>query len=238
MNQIELAYGSRIIPVSVVLSKRKSVSIIVRPDTQVIIRAPLKTTQKVIHNALTKHLKWITKKLNYFAQFQGFTSNHNFVSGETHYFLGESYQLQIKNNLKANVQIIEKNILAELPIANGQKSVSTLLLNWYEKQAKEILNLRMMLYLPEFLKLGIKPIRIKYRRMKSRWGSCSSKGVITLNINLIKVSLDCIDYVIAHELCHLINLSHNVKFYKLLERFVPDYKMRRKKLKTMSLIAM
>jgi predicted metal-dependent hydrolase len=71
---------------------------------------------------------------------------------------------------------------------------------------------------------------LRIRKMRSRWGSCSRRAEITLNLELIRMPLDCIDYVITHELCHLVEFNHSARFYELQSRFFPDWKERRRQL--------
>lgn len=89
---------------------------------------------------------------------------------------------------------------------------------WYSVHAKELLEKRITQKLPMFLKLGAKKPIVQVRKMKSRWGSCSTDGVIKLNTELVKAPINCIDYVIVHELCHLLCPKHNKDFYRLLRR--------------------
>jgi len=71
---------------------------------------------------------------------------------------------------------------------------------------------------------------LKIRKMRTRWGSCTRRGVITLNLELVRMPPACIDYVISHELCHLVEFNHSARFYQLQERFVPDWQVRKREL--------
>jgi len=104
--------------------------------------------------------------------------------------------------------------------------------NFYKELAKEYLTQRTELFVQ---KMQLKYETLRFRKMKSRWGSCSSQKKITLNTELLKVDKALIDYVIVHELAHLVHMNHSKAFHALVERYLSDAKERRKKLKTISL---
>ena len=83
--------------------------------------------------------------------------------------------------------------------------------------------------------MGLKYTELKFRKMKSRWGSCSSKGKITLNTQLIKVKKELIDYVLVHELAHLVHMNHSTRFHSLVEQYLPDSKNIKKELRYLNL---
>ncbi len=84
--------------------------------------------------------------------------------------------------------------------------------------------------------MGLDYTEIKFRKMKSRWGSCSSNGVITLNTHLIKIDKELIDYIVVHELAHLRHMNHSKKFHDLVEQYMPDSKDLNRKLKDINLL--
>ena len=105
------------------------------------------------------------------------------------------------------------------------------MLDWYRSHARKLLARRIDRYLPAFVKMGasVEP-KIIYRRMKKRWGSCSVNGTVMVNTELVKAPLNCIDYVIIHELTHLLYPNHDKNFYQLLGLLLPDWEKRKVRL--------
>jgi predicted metal-dependent hydrolase len=108
--------------------------------------------------------------------------------------------------------------------------VRDLLDAWYHDHARHIFRERLDACYPKMEHVGVPYPEIAIRAMRSRWGSCSARGRITLNVKLIKVPTAYIDYVIFHELCHLAEPSHNSRYYELLDRVLPDWRDKRQKL--------
>jgi len=104
------------------------------------------------------------------------------------------------------------------------------MLNWYSAHARNLLSKRLAQYLPAFKKMGTIIPEVRYRRMRKRWGSCSGNGGIILNTELVQAPIHCIDYVIIHELCHLLQPHHDGKFYHILKRVLPDWEKRKERL--------
>ena len=221
-------YGDSEINVIVEFRKRKHFSLIVYPDLRVVARVPLKSKPARVETIIQKKLRWITKKIDYFNELEPILPPREFVSGETHYYLGRPYMLRIQSGVKVKIEVIDNFIEMKLPVPGDNKKAEKIMLDWYKQRAKELLIQRIEKYLPGFLDLGAAKPEVKFRKMKSRWGSCSRKNIITLNTELIKAHYYSSDYVVVHELCHLIHLSHNKNFYNLLHNQMPDWKKRKK----------
>jgi predicted metal-dependent hydrolase len=108
--------------------------------------------------------------------------------------------------------------------------VKKVLEGWFRKRAQMIFTEQVEKWYPRFERFDIQTPQVIVRKMKSRWGSCTGTGKITLNFKLIQVPKQLIDYVIVHELSHLVEHSHNGDFYYLLSRIMPDWEKRREKL--------
>ena len=120
--------------------------------------------------------------------------------------------------------------LAQTPEAENQEHIKLMMMQWYADHAKALLDRRVFLFLEKILGKGYETKEIQYRFMKRRWGSYSSKGTITFNIELVKTPIDCLDYVIVHELCHFVHPNHDKGFYRLLESIIPDWRIRKERL--------
>ena len=230
MTDICLTYGKRQLVVDVVTGDRKRLSVTVHPDLRIIAKAPAGYELKVIRQRLEKRASWIARQLDFFERFQPLPTERKFVSGETHYYLGRQYRLRIRPGEIARVRLIGRFFEMELPDTSNREKARALMVDWYSAHAKDLLSRRLAQYVPTFERMGAVVPEVRYRRMKKRWGSCSGKGVIMLNTELVKAPTHCIDYVIIHELCHLLYPHHDKKFYHLLGRILPDWEKRKERL--------
>ncbi|MCP5054542.1 MAG: M48 family metallopeptidase [bacterium] len=232
--QVQFSFGKELITVAVCYEERKALTIKVYPDKSVTARAPLNRTQDDVLRYLRKRAGWILRQRDYFDQFHPIQQERRYVSGETHYYLGRQYRLRIREGKKSQVKLVGRFFLMEIPDPTDSLKAKKMMLKWYSQHAKVLLQRRISLNLPPFLRLGANEPEVRFRRMKKRWGSCSPNGVVMLNTQLVKAPLQCIDYVVIHELCHLIHSHHNTSFYRLLGRVFPDWEKRKKRLETVA----
>lgn len=139
---------------------------------------------------------------------------------------GEVYSIDIHEAKKLRSYIDKLRVINK---TNIQKCYD----NFYKSYAQEYLTPRVE-HFSNIMKLNYS--EIKFRKMKSRWGSCSSKGVITLNTQLIKIDKELIDYIVVHELAHLTHMNHSKKFHNLVESYIPNHKELNKRLKAIHLL--
>jgi predicted metal-dependent hydrolase len=228
--QVDLSYGKQQFVVDVVTGDRKRLSITVHPDLRITAKAPVGYGLEIIRQRLKKRASWIARQLDYFKRFQPLPTTRKFVSGETHYYLGRQYRLRIRTGDKERVRLIGRFFEMELPDSDNREKTKVLMLDWYSAHAKNLLARRLAQFLPPFVRMGASKPEVRYRRMKKRWGSCSASGVIMFNTELVKAPIHCIDYVMIHELCHLLYPHHDRKFYRLLGRILPDWEKRKERL--------
>jgi len=227
---VDIKFGCRRIPVKIVWNDRKRLSITVHPDLRITAKAPAGYEPEAIRKRLEKRAPWIARQLDFFERFQPLPTERRFVSGETHYYLGRQYRLRIRSGETARVRLRGRFFEMELPDPNKREKARALMLDWYSAHARDLLAKRLAQYLPAFVRMGASEPEVRYRRMKKRWGSCVGDGVIMLNTELVKAPIHCIDYVIVHELCHLLYPRHDRKFYRLLGRVLPDWEKRKERL--------
>ncbi len=227
-------YGSRTIDFKITRTARKTLAIEVHPDSSVQLIAPQNSTLEELKSRVAHRGKWIVKQQAYFETFLPATPIREYVSGETHYYLGRRYMLKVKQADKNSVKLKAGEIVVTLKPNDqqnlGQDKVKRLLAAWYYTHAKRKFENVMELALEKFKVEKLKKQSFEIKRMKLRWGSCTPEGKIILNPELIKANSKCIEYVIIHELCHLIIPSHNKKFYKLLTEKMPDWEKWKDKL--------
>lgn len=221
----KVEYGNTLLSFSIAHSARKSLAIEVHPDLTVNVIAPLNTDLNLIKERVLKKAKWIVKQKDFFEQFLPRTPKREYIMGESHFYLGRKYVLKIRTSNKNDVKL-KGGELVVFSTNKLDKDLTKRLLNeWYYKHAKKRFEKCVIESVLKFKKQNINenpPLVIK--RMAKRWGSCTPKGRIIINPEIIKTPSKCVDYVIIHELCHLIHPNHSKEFYKLQTEIMPDWK--------------
>lgn len=228
----------RLVNCEIKRSRRRTVALYVHPDKSVEIRMPLLFSVDEIEPFLIKHSRWLFNRLDLPEKKP--IEPKKFVSGELHYFLGKQYPIEIvasDKNLVVfdNEKIVIRHRVTKTPSrqVHLSKSVSSsdLLDRWYLEQAKCVFQEISIPLIEQMKKYNVAPKSFAIKKMKTRWGSCSSKGNINLNLHLIKLPEQCIKEVILHELCHLVYFNHSKEFYALMTAEMPDWKVWKKELK-------
>lgn len=222
-----IQFGSKQIDFRLQFSNRKTLGITVTPEIEVLVKAPIETSLQKVKERLQKKAAWIIKQQSFFLTFQPKTPARKFVSGETHLYLGRQYRLQIKIGKEESVKLKGKFIEVT---AKEKSRVKELLENWYLQNAKTKLHAIAKPLVENFKKHKVEPNSIVLRDMPTRWGSCTAKAKIILNPELIKAPKGCIEYVIVHELCHLIHHDHTQKFIDLQTKEMKDWEKWKMKL--------
>lgn len=215
-------YGSKTIAFQLTRSTRKTLAIEVHPDSSVQLIAPVESSLELIKDKVEKRAKWILKQQAYFEQFLPHTPTREYLSGETHLYLGKRYLLKVQQGTENSVKLIGGQLVVTQVIPS-QAKVKTALAAWYYHHAKKKFTALTEKVLLQFREEQITIELLDIYRMKKRWGSCTPTGKIILNPELIKTNPKCIEYVITHELCHLVIPSHNKAFYQLLSEKMPDW---------------
>jgi predicted metal-dependent hydrolase len=225
-----IQYGTRTISFTIQRANRKTLGIEVHPDLSIWAIAPENATIDAIRLKIIKRAAWIVKQQGFFQQFLPRVPERQYVPGETHSYLGRRYVLKIRKESKNDVKLKGSELIVFSPDDLAPSEVQNLLTAWYYQHARRVFEQKIDKALKLFRKHNIKRPEFEIRRMKNRWGSCTPQGKILLNPELIKALGACIDYVIIHELCHLIYPSHSDEFYRLQESLNPDWKKWKNKL--------
>lgn len=201
---------------SIVYSNRKTLSIIVERDRRVIVRAPLKTSKELIEREVDKRKRLIQSKLNHNQKYPVDKQPKEFVSGESLLYLGKSYKLYVIDDQIENVVFDSKFFIS---MANQSKA-NKLFREWYIKSANEVI-------VPKSeeiaRKIGVKYNSINILDLKYRWGSCTPKDNIHLNWRIIKAPMTVVEYIIVHELVHLLVANHTAEFWNRVAVQSPNY---------------
>lgn len=222
-----IQFGSKQIDFYLEFSDRKTLGISVSPDLKVLVKAPIGTSLEKVKKKLHRKAPWIIRQQSFFLSFHPKTPARKFVGGETHLYLGRQYRLKISKSKIESVKLIEQFI--EVTTTDKEK-IKQLLSEWYLQNARIKFYSIAKPLIDKFRKHNVEPGSIVLREMPTRWGSCTPKGKIILNPELIKAPKGCIEYVIIHELCHLIHHDHTQRFIDLQTKEMPDWEKWKMKL--------
>lgn len=224
MQQNSINYGTKRIEYALLKANRKRLMVEVHPDLSVKVIAPIGTSLESIEIAVKKKAKWISQQQNYFSAFLPRDTTREFKNGESHKYLGRRYILVIKKAKQGEVKL--KNGQLQLSTANplNKQEVKNQLSSWYYKHAKKKFSTLLNNAMSDFPEIKSLEPSLTIREMKKKWGSCTKKGSIILNPQLVQAPVGCVNYVIYHELCHLIEFSHRKEFYALLDLKCPNWK--------------
>jgi len=222
-----IQFGSKKIDFQLEYSNRKSLGISVNPNLKVLVKAPLGGSTDKIKEIVRRKAPWIIKQQSFFLGFHPKSPAKKFVSGETHLYLGRQYKLKVIKSDKNDVHFNGREI--RLKVKNGS-SPKIVINSWYRERAKMKFAEIAEPLIEEFKKYKVEPKSIYLQKMNLRWGSCTTKGKIILNPELLKAPKGCIEYVIIHELCHLVHKNHTKKFFKLQTKEMPDWERWKHKL--------
>jgi predicted metal-dependent hydrolase len=228
---LALAYGSENIEFRLLRRDRKTLSISVKPDLSTEVVAPVDVPLERIFEKVRKRAPWIRKQKRFFAQFHPRTPQRRFVSGETHLYLGRQYKLKVVRHIEERVKLYRGLLLVQSYAPKDTTRTQGLVENWYRERAHIKFRERLSLCQQRFPHPDRHmPAGLIIRQLKQRWGSMTVNGNLILNQWLVRSSVDAIDYVVTHELCHMRHDNHGPDFYRLLDRLMPDWKNRKLKL--------
>ena len=222
-----LLFGKNLIPYKVLFTDRKTLGIKVYPTGKVEVSAPIGTEIDIISNKLQKRAKWIWRQLQIFKEYGTPMPPKRYISGESHYYLGRQFLLKVEEGKYNSVKYKGRNFEV---VCTSKDKVKDLLKQWYKEHANEKFLEYAQAIIDKFVKYGVKPSSISILEMENRWGSCTPRGKIILNTRLIMAPRSCIEYVITHELCHLVHRNHTKAFWELLEKEMPDWERWKNKL--------
>ena len=198
------------------------------PSGRVRVAAPLRLDDNAVRLALVSRLGWIRRRQAEFLQ-QDRQSEREYVTGESHYFLGRRYRLSlVEDNAPAGCWL--KGATLELRVRRGSSSFrrDKVLQQWYRQQLREMLP---PLVAKWEAKARVRPAEVRIRRMKTRWGSCNAEaGRLWLNLELVKKPVSCVEYVLVHEMVHLHERRHDDRFVGRMDQLMPGWRLRRNEL--------
>ncbi len=225
-----IQFGEKEILFDVIFADRKRLKITVHPDQKVKVIAPINTELVDVFNRVKKRAPWILKQIQFFEQYTPLQPPRRYVSGETHVYLGRQHRLKVVKANSETVKLVRGQLKVFTSNTKDTTKVKALVEQWYFNHADKALKRRLTICFEQTRRFRLGNPEARFRKMKKRWGSCTAAGKITLNTELARAPVHCIDYVIIHELCHLRYPNHGPEFYNLLSRALPDWEARKARL--------
>jgi predicted metal-dependent hydrolase len=210
-------------------SSRRTLAISVLPDGSLELVAPMDARERDILQKVEKRRKWIQTQRRKFAAMNAHRPQPRYVNGATHRYLGRQYRLKTTKGQESSV-LLKGAYFHVTTITGSDDEVRNALEKWFRRKAAEQFTKRIEAWSPWCAKHKLPQPRMRLLKMPKRWGSASQEGRIALNPELIHMPSRCIDYVIAHEICHLKHPNHGPAFLRLLASLLPDWRQRKERL--------
>lgn len=225
-----LEHAGEAIPYSVIRSDRRTVAIQVHADGTVVVRAPRRMRERDVADFAASRGAWVVHHRQRLQQRASSVPGRTYTSGETHRYLAEEYTLAVEQGPRGGVRLEGQRIVVTLRGEITPERTRRALDAWSRDHAADLFRERLTVCWNRFARPGEALPTIRVKAMRTRWGSLSPQGSMSLNVHLIEAPLECIDYVIYHELCHLRVRGHGPDFYRMLETVVPDWRRWKKQL--------
>jgi predicted metal-dependent hydrolase len=225
--QAEYRDGHGFIAEVIRTSRRKSADIRVE-DGAVSVVVPTSTSTERIDQLLATKRRWIKEKIALQREMAP-AATRRFVSGEAFSYLGRNYRLKVETGNFAPVRLLHGRLVVTVPSGSQQPHmVRNALVRWYKRQAEHKLTEKVTRFAPL---VGVEPAGVGIKTFRSRWGSCTAKGKLEFNWQIMMAPNRMVDYVVLHELCHLIRHDHSPEFWREMARVMPEYQQCREWLK-------
>jgi len=208
----------------IVRSRRRTVALVITPEAELIVRAPLRVPLFYIKGLVGKKEAWIRKKMS---ELSGRAKSRPkaFVADEEFLYLGRSYKLHIVADAATGVEIREQFLCLSAGVLPGAREA---IIGWYKAEARRAIAERCELYAKI---AGCAPSSVKITGARKRWGSCGPKGTLNFSWRLIMAPREVVDYVVVHELAHIGQLDHSPAYWSKVRGILPDYRVQEKWLK-------
>ena len=207
--------------------KRRSIGLRI-DDRGLTVNIPLRASEKWLQSVLNEKADWVVEKLGGWQKKK--TVAPQWLDGEKIPFRGETFTLRIFPSLfKSPPQLHGEQLHLYVTDITDEAKIETVVTKWYRQEAERVFQECVAHYAPL---MSVAPKQIKLSSARTQWGSCTSHGVIRLNWQLVRMPLHLIDYVVVHELAHLIEMNHSAAFWRVVENSCPDYEIRRAELRT------
>jgi hypothetical protein len=212
-------------------SPRRTLGITVTHRGELCVTAPRGAATEHIERVLRRRQAWIRRQIRETTALPAEAPEKEWVSGETHWYLGRQYRLKIRQADKPGVKLVGRYFEIAVPDPADRLRVREQMARWYLTRARDVFERRMARLVESTPRLELQsspPLIV--RSIRLRWGSCSPSGRILMNVDAVKLPTGCIDYLLVHELCHLKHPNHDRGFWRHLDRCMPNWETRRRRI--------
>ena len=229
-------YENNIIEYSLSRNAKKNVNFRIKPNGEVHISAPRRVTKIELEKMLFEKAEWIIENRSKVLERTSNTTDKKIKNGSFIYLNGNKYIIKIISGTFNQIYIDNTFLTIQVKekYTNSSEYINTYFEKWLKEITYNLCDKMIDKYLIRLEKYNLTKPELTIRTMTSRWGSCiPTKNKITLNKNLIYPPQECLEYVVLHELSHLVEANHSKNFYKIIENVMPDWKERKKRLNDM-----
>jgi len=202
--------------------KRRSFELRVEPPGIVKVVAPKNARKAEVLELVESKARWINQKLSEIRELESRRCKREYKDGETFLYLGRNWPLEVvlDSGIAKPFVSIDGGSLRIVTDRIDKEQLRAVLEKWYRQRASEKIKERLRHYSTI---IGVEPNAVRIKNQKKRWGSCSSLGNLNFNWRCIMAPIEVIDYIVVHELCHLVHMNHSSKYWALVGRIMPDY---------------
>jgi hypothetical protein len=201
----------------IIRTRRKTNALIIQRDGRLVVRAPLRASDKQIQELVQQKEQWIIAKQELARRTYAAIEPKEYANGEGFLYLGKSHKLVLVDGSQPGLTLGDRFYLSTSALPRAEAVFKA----WYIKQAKKVITERAAWYAAQN---GFVYERVKITGARTRWGSCSARGSLNFTWRLVMAPLQVIDYVVVHELAHLKHKNHSKAFWNEVKRLMPDYK--------------
>ncbi len=223
--ELSFEYGRQTINFNIIYRRRRTMEIRVEPPGRVSVIVPEGIPKDIIIEKVRDKASWIAEKLLFYKDIK-----KHFVNSESFMYLGRDYPLQIQIEpqcKRPEVKLKQGKFYIRTP-SNDEGVIRDAMEIWYRERGLNKIKDRITYYGPKF---PCKPRAVRVKEQKRRWASCTGNDALLFNWRCIMAPLPIVDYIVVHEMCHMVHKNHSKQFWDMVASILPDYKERREWLK-------